>query len=281
MPLIGFEVYPTDPLTWVNLDDKKFEKDDVVILKFPDEIEEASYVRKILTSEQFEELLKQDDKMTVVDNITYLRNASENDMQKLHANLRRVPEALVACRQTIEKNELQMQLVTAHFSFTGNQLMFIFTADGRVDFRNLVKDLVRIFKKQIRLKQIGPRDRSKFIGGFGKCGRALCCATHLEKLDSVTMDMARVQNLHSKGASKISGICGKLLCCLAYEIKLYEELRRNMPEPGSRIKYNKDEGTVLNMDVLNQTLKVKFAQDIVENVPLEKIKVIHAVKESK
>jgi len=281
MPIVGFEVYPTDPLTWVNIDDKEFVKEDEVILRLPDEVEEACYVRKILEPEQFQEMIKSDDRMAITDNVTYLRHASENDKQKLHANLKRIPEALIACRKIVETHHLNMQLVTAHFSFSGNQLMFIFTAEGRVDFRDLVKDLVRSFKKQIRLKQIGPRDRSKFIGGFGKCGRSLCCATHLDKLDSVTMDMARVQNLHSKGASKISGICGKLLCCLAYEMKVYQDLRKNMPDTGTRVRIGKDEGVVIGQDVLNQTLKIKFSTDYVDHVPLEKAKIVKVSKESK
>lgn len=274
MPIIGVEIYPTDDLIWIETDKDAIELNQYIIVSVEEATEEVAIIRRILEKEEFNVL--QDENQSLEDsNVTaFLRIANELDIQKIEANKNRIPEAIEECKKHIKEHGLDMHLITAHFSYLGKQVMFIFTADGRVDFRNLVKDLAKAFKKQIRLKQIGPRDRAKYIEGYGKCGRSLCCSTFLGSLDSVTMDMARVQNLHSKGSSKISGVCGKLLCCLGYEVKIYEELRKKMPHIGSKVVYKKGTYDVIGVDVLNQTVKIESKGTVEDNIPVEKIKIL-------
>jgi cell fate regulator YaaT (PSP1 superfamily) len=194
-----------------------------------------------------------------------LRPASANDIQRFNSHEELSQEALAKCKGLIRKYGLDMQVFSSRYSFDGSQVMFMFTADERIDFRDLVKDLAKILQKQIYLRQIGPRDKAKLIGGFGKCGRSLCCSTFLGKLDSVNMEMVRAQSLESKGSSKLSGTCGKLLCCLKYEADAYRDLRKSLPRIDSIVILKKgvnspsNEGRVIALDVLNRMVKLHFA----------------------
>ena len=136
----------------------------------------------------------------------------------------------------------------------------MFTAPERVDFRELVLDLSKNIHKKIYLQQIGPRDRARILGGYGRCGKKQCCSTFLQELPSVTMDTARLQNLLFKSTTKLSGSCGKLLCCLNYELEDYTSLRNNLPEVGTRIKVKSKEGQVVGVDILNQLVRVQFKE---------------------
>lgn len=191
-----------------------------------------------------------------------LRKATLNDAQKVENYNDMIPEATESCKKLIEKHELLMQVFRVGFSFDGGKVHFMFTADDRVDFRELVKDLAKVFKKQIYLRQVGPRDKAKITGGFGKCGRELCCYTFLNKLESINMEMVRDQGLESKGSSKLSGACGKLLCCLKYEVFTYKELKKTVPDVSSVILLKKSspyqamKGDVIGLDILNQKVKV-------------------------
>lgn len=193
-----------------------------------------------------------------------LRPVTPNDVQRFDNFTEQSVNALKVCKETIEKYSLEMQVFRANYSFDGNRLLFMFTAEERVDFRELVKDLAKILQKQIYLRQIGPRDKAKMIGGYGKCGRKLCCSTFLGKLESISMDMVRVQSLESKGSSKLSGVCGKLLCCLRYEVAAYKDLRTLLPQMGDIVKLKRtaqapaSEGKVIALDILNKKAKIYF-----------------------
>jgi cell fate regulator YaaT (PSP1 superfamily) len=154
-----------------------------------------------------------------------------------------------------------MKVVDAHFSFDGGRLIFPFIADGRVDFRQLVKDLTHHFQKSIRLQQIGIRDEAKITGDFGSCGRQLCCKTHLKSLVSITSELAEVQQIAHRGSERLSGQCGRLRCCLAYEGKNYEELASNLPAIGSTIKTPQGKGEVIGWHTLKQTVDVALNGD--------------------
>ena len=145
-----------------------------------------------------------------------------------------------------------MKLMDASFTFDREQLIYHFLSDARIDFRNLVKDLAAIFKTRIELRQIGVRDKAKEIGGLGPCGRILCCTEYLTDFDSVSINMAKNQNL-SLNPTKINGVCGRLLCCLNYEDKVYSEYRKNLPDLGEKVKYKGKSGKVISMDILKKT----------------------------
>ncbi|MFA6410379.1 MAG: regulatory iron-sulfur-containing complex subunit RicT [Candidatus Buchananbacteria bacterium] len=160
------------------------------------------------------------------------------------------------CKKLVEKNNLPMKIIDAHFSFDGSRLIFPFIADGRVDFRQLVKDLTHHFQKSIRLQQIGIRDEAKISGDFGSCGRTLCCKTHLKELASVTSDLADIQQISHRGSERLSGQCGRLRCCLAFEGEAYKELAKNLPPIGSPIKTPQGKGKVIGWHTLKQTVDV-------------------------
>jgi len=197
-----------------------------------------------------------------------LRKATANDLQKVDSHLEQSENALNTCKVLINSYALDMNVFRSRYSFDGNKIHFTFTAEERVDFRELVKDLAKALKKQIHLRQIGPRDKAKLIGGYGKCGRALCCSSFLDKLESINMEMVREQGLESKGSSKLSGSCGKLLCCLKYEVTAYKDLRKNLPSVGYfvRIKSSvagapETDVKIIGLDILNQKIKVYCGVD--------------------
>jgi cell fate regulator YaaT (PSP1 superfamily) len=157
----------------------------------------------------------------------------------------------------VNKHNLQMKLIDVEYTFDNSKIIFYFTADGRVDFRELVKDLAGVFKMRIELRQIGVRDEAKMVGGIGTCGKGLCCHTWLPEFEPVSIKMAKVQNL-SLNPTKISGICGRLMCCLKYENDIYYELRRGMPEVGERIKTEDGIGVVMESNILENKIKVRL-----------------------
>ena len=164
-----------------------------------------------------------------------IRIADEKDINKHKENKDKEKEALDICLEKIEEHKLDMKLIDVEYTFDNNKVIFYFTADGRVDFRELVKDLATIFKTRIELRQIGVRDEAKMIGGLGPCGRSMCCSTFLGDFASVSIKMAKEQNL-SLNPTKISGICGRLMCCLNYEQTTYEDIRKRLPKVGSIVK---------------------------------------------
>jgi len=164
------------------------------------------------------------------------------------------------CQEKVDKHGLVMKLIDVEYTFDNSKIVFYFTADGRVDFRELVKDLAGGFKMRIELRQIGVRDEAKMLGGIGSCGRALCCHSWLADFEPVSIKMAKVQNL-SLNPSKISGICGRLMCCLKYENDIYMEFRRGMPDVGEKIKTPDGMAKVVETNLLENTIKVRLYTD--------------------
>ncbi len=185
-----------------------------------------------------------------------LRLASERDMEQERANKEKEKEAYKICLEKIKQHNLEMKLIDAEYTFDNNKVLFYFTADGRVDFRDLVKDLAGVFKTRIELRQIGVRDETKLVGGVGICGRALCCHSYLSDFAPVSIKMAKEQNL-SLNPAKISGVCGRLMCCLNNEEEIYEELNRKLPSVGDFVTTDDGlKGEVQSVNVLRQFVKV-------------------------
>ena len=185
-----------------------------------------------------------------------IRKATEDDSQKEKKNREKEREAFKICKEKIVKHGLEMKLIDAEYTFDNNKVLFYFTADGRVDFRELVKDLASVFRTRIELRQIGVRDETKILGGIGFCGRPLCCHTYLSDFAPVSIKMAKEQNL-SLNPTKISGICGRLMCCLKNEEETYEELNKKLPNPGDSVTTDDGfKGEVASVNVLRQLVKV-------------------------
>ncbi len=180
-----------------------------------------------------------------------IRIASKEDYRNYQRNLKDAKQALIKCRKLVKDSKLNMQIIDASYTFDRDQLLFHFLSDSRIDFRNLVKTLASIYKTRIELRQVGARDKAKDVGGCGFCGKALCCSTFLKDLDSVSINMAKNQNI-SLNPTKINGVCGRLLCCLRYEDECYKECKKKLPNIGKRIKTDIYEGIVTNVDILKQ-----------------------------
>ena len=186
-----------------------------------------------------------------------IRIATDEDRQKHEQNLAKKDEALRICQEKIEAHGLEMKLIDVEHTFDNSKVVFYFTADGRVDFRELVKDLASVFRMRIELRQIGVRDEAKMIGGVGSCGRGLCCNTWLRDFEPVSIKMAKVQNL-SLNPTKISGICGRLMCCLKYENDIYNELKKGMPNVGERVKTPDGLGVVTDVNILENLVRTRL-----------------------
>lgn len=186
-----------------------------------------------------------------------LRVATEEDHKVYEGNKAKEKEAFDICLRKINDHDLGMKLIDVEYTFDNNKIIFYFTADGRVDFRELVKDLASVFKTRIELRQIGVRDEAKMISGMGPCGKGLCCSTFLGDFAPVSIKMAKEQNL-SLNPAKISGICGRLMCCLKYEYDTYECSRKYMPKVGALVDTAEGHGEVVESNILLETVKVKL-----------------------
>ena len=189
-----------------------------------------------------------------------LRIATYKDKKHYEENKKKEKEAFEICKQKIKEHKLEMTLTDVEFKFDNSKVLFYFTADGRIDFRDLVKDLAAIFKTRIELRQIGVRDEVKRIGGNGVCGRELCCCSFLGNFETVSIKMAKEQNM-SLNPSKISGNCGRLMCCLKYEQEVYEEKMNRLPRIGAIVKTEDGEGTVEGVETLKERIRVKLEDD--------------------
>lgn len=186
-----------------------------------------------------------------------VRIATKEDLDSLERYKAKEPEALKICKEKIKKYKLEMNLVDVEYKFDGSKILFYFTADGRIDFRDLVKDLASVFKTRIELRQIGVRDEVKRIGGNGVCGRELCCCSFLDNFETVSIKMAKEQNI-ALNPSKISGNCGRLMCCLKYEHEAYSEKLSRLPKVGAIVKTPSGEGSVEGVEILKEVVKVKI-----------------------
>ncbi|OGI29715.1 MAG: hypothetical protein A2288_02575 [Candidatus Moranbacteria bacterium RIFOXYA12_FULL_44_15] len=186
-----------------------------------------------------------------------LRVATTKDKETFFENEKRKEELIEKCKETVKKYNLEMKVVDARISLDDKQVIFTFTADGRIDFRELVKDLSRDLKKAVRMQQIGSRDEARKLGGYGVCGRSLCCSNFSGSLQSITTDMARIQQIAHRGTDRISGLCGRLMCCLAYEAEQYKQMMAGMPEIYSVIETREGRGTVVEVNAVSQAIKIK------------------------
>lgn len=205
-----------------------------------------------------------------------LRIATNEDIEKHFKNKDKEKDAFDICLKKIQEHGLTMKLIDVEYTFDNNKVIFYFTADGRVDFRDLVKDLATIFKTRIELRQIGVRDESKMLGGLGPCGRPMCCSSFLGDFASVSIKMAKEQNL-SLNPTKISGICGRLMCCLNYEQSTYEDIRKRMPKVGSIVKTSEGTGEVFSNNIVKESIKVKLKkgeEEVLEEFKIDNIELI-------
>ena len=186
-----------------------------------------------------------------------IRKANFKDKKHHEENKKKEKEALETAKKLIKKYKLEMNLTDVEYTFDNSKLLFYFTADGRIDFRDLVKELASIYKTRIELRQIGVRDEVRKIGGNGICGRELCCCSFLENFDTVSIKMAKEQNI-ALASSKISGNCGRLMCCLRYEHEVYEEKLKRLPKVGAIVKTADGEGTVDGIETLKEKIRVKL-----------------------
>ncbi len=264
------KVYYFDP------DNNKFEKNSFAIVETARGVEYGQVVKENMMvddSEVFQPLKK------------VIRPATAEDAIQQEEDKKKEKEAFSICEEKILKHGLDMKLVDVEMTFDHNKLIFYFTSDGRVDFRDLVKELASIFRTRIELRQIGVRDEAKMLNGIGICGRPLCCATFLGDFHPVSIKMAKEQNL-SLNPTKISGICGRLMCCLKYEEEVYEELNKNLPDVGDMITTPDGTGEILSVNVLMQNVKAAVKKS--ENDPptinfyaVDEIKVLKTKKNNK
>lgn len=236
------KVYYFDP------DSMKFKKGDKAIVETARGVEcgEVAMENREVPEEEIVKPLKR-----------IIRAATEADLKVVEENREKEKKAFDICEQKIRAHKLEMKLVDVEYTFDSSKILFYFTADGRVDFRELVKDLAGVFRTRIELRQIGVRDESKMIGGFGICGRPFCCSSFLGDFQPVSIKMAKEQGL-SLNPTKISGSCGRLMCCLAYEQKAYEYLNRITPQVGSEVKTPDGIGNVLEVNLISGYLKVRI-----------------------
>ncbi|MBE5806235.1 MAG: stage 0 sporulation protein [Clostridiales bacterium] len=236
------KIYFFDPM---ELDIKKGDKV-IVETAMGLEIGDVVIDNKILSEENLNNPLK-----------SVLRIATKQDIKNMQLYKLKEKEALKVCEEKIKKHKLDMKLVGVEYKFDGSKLIFYFTADGRIDFRELVKELAAVFKTRIELRQIGVRDEVRRIGGNGVCGRELCCCSFLGNFETVSIKMAKEQNV-SLNPTKISGNCGRLMCCLKYEQNAYEDKLKRLPGIGAIVETDEGKGVVDNVEILKEQLKVKF-----------------------
>ncbi len=245
--VVGIKFRNTGKIYYFNPKNIELKKGDHVIVETAVGVEYGEVVleKKQVTDDQVKKPVKD-----------IMRKANEKDDQRYAQNQEKEKKAFKTCKEKIAKHGLEMKLIKVEYTFDGKKIMFYFTADGRVDFRELVKDLASVFRTRIELRQVGVRDEAKLIGGIGMCGRELCCSTFLPSFAPVTIKMAKEQNL-SLNPTKISGICGRLMCCLKNEQESYEYLNSNLPDVGERVKtFDGFEGEVASVNVIKQEVKI-------------------------
>lgn len=273
MNIVGVKFKEKGKTYYFNPNGLQINKGDAVIVETVRGLEfgYVSLVNKDVAEENLQNPLK-----------NVIRVATEEDYKKNEENKRKEKEAFEICVKKAEEHKLNMKFIEAEYTFDNSKVIFYFSADGRIDFRELVKDLAAIFKTRIELRQIGVRDEAKMIGGLGHCGREFCCHKFLNDFQPVSIKMAKDQSL-SLNPTKISGFCGRLMCCLAYEQCGYEEKIRKVPRVGSVVSTSLGDGTVVSSNILKEEIKVKLNgknDDIdLETFKASDVKVIKAVYE--
>lgn len=254
--VVGIRFKPVGKIYYFNPEDVELTPGDGVIVETTRGVE---YGTVVLTDKEIDEK----EFNMPIKNI--LRKATDADLATAEDNKKKAKEAFSICLEKIAANNLEMNLVDVEYTFDRSKVLFYFTADGRVDFRQLVKDLAAVFRTRIELRQIGVRDEAKLLGGFGICGRALCCSQFLGDFEPVSIKMAKEQSL-SLNPTKISGTCGRLMCCLKYEQDAYEELLDKTPNIGALVDTPMGRGTVISTQLLKGLVSVKMnSEDTVVN----------------
>jgi len=251
MKVIAVQFTPWDKSYWFNPGDHQLKVGDLVIVKTDLGLEMGKVVG-------FEEINEQETERKIK---PILRKANLSDLERVERKNKQKEEAINICRQLVAKHNLPMKVSGVHYSFDGGRITFTFTANERIDFRELVKDLTHHFQKSIRLHQIGVRDEAKYEGEFGPCGYPLCCKKFLNKLGQVSSEFAEAQQIAHRGSERLTGVCGRLKCCLRYEQEVYEELSKNLPPVGAKLKTPQGKGKVVEWHILKQTVSVALDDD--------------------
>jgi len=262
MIIAGVRFHKQDKIYDFNQGDFKLVKGDTVIVEteLGTEAGEVAYADQEVSDEKTRDNHK-----------PILRKATSTDLEKIKNYQAKSEDAMIVCREQLKELDLPMKLVDTHFAFDGSKLMVFFTAEERVDFRELVKKLTREFQKSVRLQQIGARDVAAAIGGYGVCGRQICCKRFLNDFKSITADTVKLQQV-AQGNEKISGACGRLMCCMAYEADFYREMNEKMPRLGQEVKTSKGKGKVVSRNLLVKTIEVKFDKGERVLFPLNEVK---------
>jgi cell fate regulator YaaT (PSP1 superfamily) len=260
--VVGVRFKKAGKIYYFDPGDLLIQKDDFVIVET---VRGVEYGRAVVPRKQVE------DHDVVLPLKKVVRIADHKDRMIVEENKQAAQEAYDVCNEKVNGHQLDMKLVDVEYTFDRNKVIFYFTADGRVDFRELVKDLAAIFRTRIELRQIGVRDEAKMLGGIGPCGRMLCCSTFLGDFDPVSIKMAKDQNL-SLNPTKISGLCGRLMCCLKYENDEYEAAKAQLPDLGEMIETPQGRGKVVGLNILERVLQVELKeQDRVLEYTLDEI----------
>jgi cell fate regulator YaaT (PSP1 superfamily) len=260
--VVGVRFKKAGKIYYFDPGDLSIEKDDFLIVET---VRGVEYGKAVIARKQVEE------HDVVLPLKKVVRIADPKDRMIVEENKQAAKEAYEVCNDKVNEHQLDMKLVDVEYTFDRNKVIFYFTADGRVDFRELVKDLAAIFRTRIELRQIGVRDEAKMLGGIGPCGRMLCCSTFLGDFDPVSIKMAKDQNL-SLNPTKISGLCGRLMCCLKYENDEYESAKALLPDLGEVIETPQGRGKVVGLNILERVLQVELKeQDRVLEYTLEEI----------
>ena len=201
-----------------------------------------------------------------------VRVATPRDFETFKKNEEKKKEIFKVTKEEIKRLELKMKLIDARISLDGSNTVIVFTADERVDFRELVKNLAKIFHRSVRMLQVGSRDEARRLGGCGICGKELCCVRFPGNIPSISTEMARIQQVASRGSDRISGICGRLMCCLSYEAKQYQEMFEGMPEIGSTVRTKEEKGNVIDLDIIKQEIKIKTEKGQIKVIKKEEIR---------
>ena len=245
MKIVGVKLGNNSKIYYFDADDVNVKENDTVIVETEKGLQFGAIVKYIEETEI--------DKKIEYKKV--LRVTTKTDYKKYLNNLKDADKAIIKCNELAEKYNLNMKIIDASYTFDREQLIFRFVSDDRVDFRQLAKDLGAMFKTRIELRQVGIRDKAKEIGGFGPCGRKLCCNNFLTEFDSVSINMAKNQNL-SLNPSKINGVCGRLLCCLKYENDNYNEYKKGLPDVGNKVNIDGVDGKVISVDVFKKSYRV-------------------------
>lgn len=260
--------YPWERESDFEVGDWKLEKGDYIIVSSPDEADSSELEAIEVTG--FKD--KSNSAKVIV------KVATSDDVETVKRYHLKRDEALKFAKKQAKDHGLEMKFIDVQFSFDGSRLTFGFISSQRVDFRELVKALSRHFQKSIRMVQVGSRDEARNFGGVGSCGRNLCCATFLKKIESVTLNDAKVQRLDTRGAARLSGVCGRLKCCLAFESKLYEQMNALMPRLGQKVMTEKGEAKVIDVYALERKVKVALQDNTYLVLSMNDIKLIEEKK---